>query len=216
MISTTTLTAGVLALQGDTQEHLQVLRACGVMARPVRRASELDGLAGLTIPGGESTAMDRLIRAFELEQPLRDFIRSGKAVYGSCAGMILLADKVLDPALDGSGAPQRTLGGLDIAVRRNAFGRQRESFETAVRFTGISAPQRPVHAVFIRAPWAERVGSGVETLAEVRIEGANRAVAVRSGNLLATSFHPEATGADGVAAEPRVHELFVRMMKQEL
>lgn len=206
-------TAGVLALQGDVREHMEALRACGIRAQPVRRAAELEGLHGLVLPGGESTAMDRLIRSFGLEQPLRDFICSGRAVYGSCAGMILLADEVTEPALDRSGQPQRTLGGLDITVRRNAFGPQRESFEAKLNVAQLDDPARLVHAVFIRAPWVERVGPEVEVLATVRIEDIERAVAVRCGNILATSFHPEATGADGVAPERRVHRLFARMMK---
>lgn len=208
------LKAGVLALQGDVREHLAALAAVGVQAVPVRRASELDDLDGLILPGGESTAMDRLIRAFGLAEPLRQFIASGRAVYGSCAGMILLADRIADPALDLAGEPQRTLGGLPSTVRRNAFGRQRESFETELDFAELSEPQRPVHAVFIRAPWVEEPGPGVTVLATVRIEGIDRAVAVRSGNILATSFHPEVLAQEGQDAELRVHELFVRMMRQ--
>lgn len=208
------LKAGVLALQGDVREHLAALTAAGAQAVAVRRAGELDDLDGLVLPGGESTAMDRLIRAFDLAEPLQRFIASGRAVYGSCAGMILLADQIVDPALDLAGNPQRTLGGLAVSVRRNAFGRQRESFETELEFAELSEPQRPVHAVFIRAPWVEEAGSGIKVLATVRIEGIDRAVAVRSGNILATSFHPEVLAEAGNQAELRVHELFVRMMRQ--
>lgn len=169
----------------------------------------------MILPGGESTTMDKLIRAFELSEPLQDFIAAGRPVYGSCAGMILLADRIADPAKDLRGEPQRTLGGLDITVRRNAFGRQRESFETDLDFKGLSDSERPVHAVFIRAPWVEESGVQVQSLATVRIDGKDRAVAVRSGNLLATSFHPEVTGQGEMPGELRVHELFIRMMKQE-
>ncbi len=185
------------------------------MAVPVRRAEELTGVAGLILPGGESTTMDKLIRAFGLAETLREFIAGGHPVYGSCAGMILLADRITDPAIDLKGQPQQTLGGLDITVRRNAFGRQRESFETDLEFTDLTDAERPVHAVFIRAPWVEELGAGVQSLAAVRIDGAERAVAVRSGNLLATSFHPEVTGHGESPGELRVHELFIRMMKQE-
>jgi len=186
-----------------------------VAALPVRRASELAEVSGLILPGGESTTMDKLIRAFDLDSPLRDFIGAGNPVYGSCAGMILLADRIADPAKDLRGEPQQTLGGLDITVRRNAFGRQRESFETDLSFSGLNEPERPVHAVFIRAPWVEEAGVQVQSLATVRIDGKDRAVAVRSGNLLATSFHPEVTGHGEAPGELRVHELFIRMMKQE-
>ncbi len=179
----------------------------------VRRAQELEGLDGLIIPGGESTAMDRLLRAFDLHRPVREFISSGRAVYGSCAGMILLADQLVEPARDARGEPQQTLGGLDMTVRRNAFGRQRDSFEAELDFRQISDPERPIHAVFIRAPWVERVGPGVEVLATVRIEGIDRPVAVRSSTVLATSFHPEVRGTAGEPDELRVHELFVRMMQ---
>lgn len=208
------LKAGVLALQGDAREHLAALAHAGVQAIPVRRAEELVGLDGLILPGGESTAMDRLIRAFGLAAPLKEFIASGRAVFGSCAGMIMLADRIAGPALDISGQPQQTLGGLDVTVRRNAFGRQRESFETELAFAELTDQERPVHAVFIRAPWIEDAGSGVTVLATVRIEGIDRAVAVRSGNILATSFHPEVLRQEGGDGELRVHELFVRMMRQ--
>ncbi len=217
------LRIGVLALQGDFREHLRAMEAAGATAVGVRRPAELDGLDGLIIPGGESTTIDKLARAFDLRDPLRARIGSGLPVYGSCAGMILLADDIADPATDLAGNPQQTFGGLDITVRRNAFGRQRESFETDLDFKGLDfsagdSGVAPVHAVFIRGPWVERVGPGVEVLAQVQpsraghpesLEGAARIVAVRSGKLLATSFHPEVTG------EKRVHELFIRMIRGE-
>ena len=220
------LRIGVLALQGDFREHLKAVEAAGADGVGIRRPKELDGLDGLIIPGGESTAIDKLARAFELDGPLKDRIREGLPVYGSCAGMILLADTIADPATDLAGKPQQTFGGLDITVRRNAFGRQRESFETDLDFKGLdfSATETgvaPVHAVFIRGPWVERVGAGVEVLAQVEpadpdhashaasLPGTARIVAVRSGHLLATSFHPEVTG------EKRVHELFIRMIRGE-
>lgn len=219
----TGLRIGVLALQGDFREHLHAVEAAGATGIGVRRPAELDGLDGLIIPGGESTTIDKLSRAFGLRDPLRERIQAGLPVYGSCAGMILLADEITDPAKDLAGNPQQTFGGLDITVRRNAFGRQRESFETDLDFKGLgfSATDNgvaPVHAVFIRGPWVERVGDGVEVLAEVEpskashpeaLAGTARIVAVRSGKLLATSFHPEVTG------EKRVHELFIRMIRGE-
>ncbi|MFS0716690.1 pyridoxal 5'-phosphate synthase glutaminase subunit PdxT [Arthrobacter sp. 1P04PC] len=217
------LRIGVLALQGDFREHLRAVEAAGATGVGVRRPAELDGLDGLIIPGGESTTIDKLSRAFELREPLVGRIRDGLPVYGSCAGMILLADDLTDPATDLAGNPQQTFGGLDMTVRRNAFGRQRESFETDLEFRGLEfsagdAGVAPVHAVFIRGPWVERVGPGVEVLARVEpagagasgvLDGAARIVAVRSGKLLATSFHPEVTG------EKRVHELFIRMIRGE-
>lgn len=218
------LRIGVLALQGDFREHLHAVETAGAAGKAVRRPAELEGLDGLIIPGGESTTIDKLSRIFDLREPLRDSIRAGLPVYGSCAGMILLADEIADPATDLSGAPQQTFGGLDITVRRNAFGRQRESFETDLDFKGLgfSADENgvaPVRAVFIRGPWVERVGAGVEVLAQVEpseaghpesLQGTARIVAVRSGKLLATSFHPEVTG------EKRVHELFIRMIRGEV
>jgi 5'-phosphate synthase pdxT subunit len=217
------LRIGVLALQGDFREHLRAVEETGATGVGVRRPVELDDVDGLIIPGGESTAIDKLARSFELSEPIRKRIASGLPVYGSCAGMILLADEIADPATDLAGNPQETFGGLDITVRRNAFGRQRESFETDLDFKGLefSAGDQgvpPVHAVFIRGPWVERVGPGVQVLAQVEPENARhtgtlhglaRIVAVRSGHLLATSFHPEVTG------EKRVHELFIRMIRGE-
>ncbi len=166
------LRIGVLALQGDFREHLRAVEDAGATGIGVRRPSELDGLDGLIIPGGESTTIDKLSRAFGLRDPLRKRIRAGLPVYGSCAGMILLAEEIADPAKDLAGNPQQTFGGLDITVRRNAFGRQRESFETDLDFKGLDFSATgdgvaPVHAVFIRGPWVERVGAGVEVLAEV-------------------------------------------------
>lgn len=217
------LRIGVLALQGDFREHLRAVQETGATGVGVRRPAELDDVDGLIIPGGESTTIDKLARVFELSDPIRKRIASGLPVYGSCAGMILLADQIADPALDLAGNPQETFGGLDITVRRNAFGRQRESFETDLDFKGLefSADENgvaPVHAVFIRGPWVERVGPKVQVLAQVEPENAKhtetlhglaRIVAVRSGHLLATSFHPEVTG------EKRVHELFIRMIRGE-
>lgn len=217
------LRIGVLALQGDFREHLHAVEATGAAGVAVRRPTELDDVDGLIIPGGESTTIDKLARVFELAEPIKKRIESGLPVYGSCAGMILLADEIADPAKDLAGNPQQTFGGLDMTVRRNAFGRQRESFETDLEFKGLefSADESgvaPVHAVFIRGPWVERVGPGVEVLAQVdpqhasqpeTLHGVARIVAVRSGRLLATSFHPEVTG------EKRVHELFIRMIRGE-
>jgi 5'-phosphate synthase pdxT subunit len=198
-------TVGVLALQGDVREHLAVLADCGVRAMPVRRPSELDSVDALVLPGGESTTMSRLLETFELLEPIRARLAEGMPAYGSCAGMILLAREVLDGRPD-----QRQLGGLDVVVRRNAFGRQVDSFETDLEFAGVSAG--PVHAVFIRAPWVELVGPGVEVLASVpqrpEAGGAKgRIVAVRQGAVLATAFHPELTG-DG-----RVHRLFCDLVR---
>ena len=184
-------TVGVLALQGDVVDHCRALTAVGARPRTVRRPEELLGLDGIVLPGGESSAIDRLSRRFGLREPLVEALAGGLPAYGSCAGMILLADDLLDGLGD-----QQTFGGLDVTVRRNAFGRQVDSFETDLDVIGI---EEEVHAVFIRAPWVERVGAGVEVLARA----ADHAVAVRQGALLATSFHPEATG------DTRVHALFV-------
>lgn len=198
------LTIGVLALQGDVREHAFALEAAGAMAVPIRRPRELDAIDGLIIPGGESTTMDKLLRAFDLFEPLQERLRGGLPAYGSCAGMILLADRVLG-GIEG----QRTLGGLDITVRRNAFGRQVDSFETDLTIDGI--PGDPVHAIFIRAPWVEQVGPRAEVLSAVSSgPAAGRIVAVRQGGLLATSFHPEVTG------DTRVHKLFVQIVRDAL
>ncbi|MGM0385151.1 MAG: pyridoxal 5'-phosphate synthase glutaminase subunit PdxT [Actinomycetota bacterium] len=190
---------GVLALQGDVREHVRALEAVGARAVPVRRLVELDAVAGLVLPGGESTTIDKLLRAFGLFYPLRERIAAGFPVYGSCAGMILLAERVLAPRPD-----QHTLGGIDMTVRRNAFGRQVDSFEADVEVTGLAGG--PFHAVFIRAPWVEEVGEGVEVLAVVG--ETPRIVTVRQGTLLATSFHPELGG------DNRMHAEFVRMARR--
>lgn len=185
---------GVLALQGDTREHLAALTEAGAEAVTVRRRTELDAVDALVIPGGESTAMSHLLRAFELLEPLRARLADGMPAYGSCAGMILLATTINDAGVPGREAVP--LGAIDMTVRRNAFGRQVDSFEGDISFRGLD---EPMHAVFIRAPWVERVGPGVEILAEA----AGHPVAVRQGQMLATSFHPEMTG------DRRVHRLFV-------
>jgi pyridoxal 5'-phosphate synthase pdxT subunit len=193
---------GVLALQGDVREHLAALSAAGARAVPVRRPAELDEVDGLVLPGGESTTMAKLAAAFELLEPLRKRIGTGLPAYGSCAGMILLADRIVD-GIDG----QQTIGGIDMTVRRNAFGRQVDSFEEPIRIAGVDGP--PFHAVFIRAPWVEAVGDSVEVLGAVEAgPAAGRIVAVRHDHLLATSFHPELAG-DG-----RVHALFVQMVRE--
>ncbi len=193
-------TIGVLALQGDVREHLRVLRSLGVEALGVRRPAELEACDALVVPGGESTTMAKLARTFELFEPVRDRIKRGMPTFGTCAGMILLADRVVDGTAD-----QETLGGLDITVRRNAFGRQVDSFEGELAVTGVAGP---VPAVFIRAPWVEEAGPSVEVLARVESgAAAGRIVAVRQGPLLATAFHPE-VGNDG-----RLHQLFVDLVR---
>ncbi|MCL2423506.1 MAG: pyridoxal 5'-phosphate synthase glutaminase subunit PdxT [Micrococcales bacterium] len=192
---------GVLALQGDVREHCAALRSAGADPVPVRRPAELAGLDAIVLPGGESTTIDKLLRAFDLFDPLRNQLREGLPAYGSCAGMILLADRVL-----GGTADQQTLGGMDITVRRNAFGRQVDSFETDLRMDGLD--DGPVHAVFIRAPWVEQTGPDATVLARVEDgPAAGRIVAVRQGTLLVTAFHPEVTGDD------RVHRLFVDIVR---
>ncbi|MGI4894620.1 MAG: pyridoxal 5'-phosphate synthase glutaminase subunit PdxT [Janthinobacterium lividum] len=201
-----TPTIGVLALQGDVREHLAALQAGGARAVDVRRRAELDAVDGLVLPGGESSTIDRLLRTFELHEALRARIAEGLPVYGSCAGMILLADRLLDGALD-----QQTLGGLDITVRRNAFGRQVESWEEDLPLEEVTGQGPPVRAVFIRAPWVEDLGEDVRVLARVGYgPAAGRIVAVRQGDLLATSFHPEITGDD------RVHRYFVGMVRERV
>jgi 5'-phosphate synthase pdxT subunit len=192
---------GVLALQGDVREHLYALAEADVVARPIRRPEELIGLDGLVIPGGESTTMSKLAIEFGLLVPIQSMIADGLPVYGSCAGMIMLSTEVLDGRPD-----QRSFGGIDMTVRRNAFGRQVDSFEAAVTLNGVDGGA--FHAVFIRAPWVERVGESVEVLGRVEEgEGAGRIVAVRQRNLLATAFHPELTG------DLRVHRYFVDMVR---
>jgi 5'-phosphate synthase pdxT subunit len=192
---------GVLALQGDIREHLAALEEQGAAAVTVRRPAELAAVDGLVIPGGESTTMANLAARFGLLDPLRTAVRAGFPVYGSCAGMILLADRLLDAPPD-----QQTIGGLDVTVRRNAFGRQVDSFESDVDLAGIDGG--PVHAVFIRAPWVEEAGPSVEVLGRVVGGPADgKIVAVRQGTLVATSFHPELTG------DRRVHAMFVDLVR---
>ncbi|MDA2808273.1 pyridoxal 5'-phosphate synthase glutaminase subunit PdxT [Nocardiopsis suaedae] len=192
---------GVLALQGDTEEHLRVLRGIGATAVPVTDSGRLDQVQGLVLPGGESTTMGKLAVRYGLLEPLRKRIRAGMPAYGTCAGMILLADRIIDGAQG-----QETVGGIDMTVRRNAFGRQTESFEGAVDIEGLEGG--PVDAVFIRAPWVESTGPDVRVLGQTGEGGAaGRIVAVRQGSLLATSFHPELTG------DARIHRLFVDIVK---
>ncbi|MGY2081186.1 pyridoxal 5'-phosphate synthase glutaminase subunit PdxT [Modestobacter sp. SYSU DS0657] len=197
---------GVLALQGDVREHLAALTAAGARAVTVRRPEELAAVDGLVLPGGESTTMANLAQRFGLLQPLRDAVRAGLPTYGSCAGMILLADRVLDAP-----AGQQTIGGLDVTVRRNAFGRQIDSFEGLVEMSDVQiagVDGGPVHAVFIRAPWVEQAADGVEVLGRVVGGPADgKIVAVRQGSLVATSFHPELTG------DIRVHASFVELVR---
>ncbi len=191
---------GVLALQGDVREHLAALDRLGASPRAVRRPTELEVCDALVIPGGESTTMAKLARIFEIFEPLRKRIAAGMPVLGTCAGMIMLADRVRDGTPD-----QETLGGLDITVRRNAFGRQVDSFEGDLDFAGLD---EPVHAVFIRAPWVEQVGDGVEVLARVGSgPAAGRIVAGRQGLLMATSFHPEV--GQLASWDDRIHRYFL-------
>ncbi|GAA4172387.1 pyridoxal 5'-phosphate synthase glutaminase subunit PdxT [Gryllotalpicola koreensis] len=197
MTSEEKVRVGVLALQGDFREHLAVLRELGADAVPVRRPEELASVSGLVIPGGESTVMDKLSRTFGLREPLLDAIAGGLPVYGTCAGLIMLADRVLDAPCG-----QQTLGGLDVTVRRNAFGSQLDSFETELPMPVLGQP--PVHAVFIRAPVVEELGERATALASLE-DG--RVVAVEQGNLLGTSFHPEVTG------DYRFHEYFLSKVR---
>ena len=204
---------GVLAVQGDVREHVQTLSRLGVQVCGVRRPRELDDVDALVIPGGESTTMDKLVRAFDLQAPLRKRIADGMPVYGACAGMIMLADRIADARAD-----QETLGGLDITVRRNAFGRQVDSFEADLHIPQVAevttAPAghpTTFKAVFIRAPWVEKLGGDVQVLARVEAGPATgRIVAIRQGNLLATSFHPEVTG------DHRIHEYFTQIVRAAL
>ena len=186
---------GVLALQGDVREHVRALEEAGGEARPVRRLAEIEAVDGLVIPGGESTTLWRLATAFDLMDPLRKLIKGGLPAFGSCAGMIMLADRLQD-GVEG----QQTFGGIDMTVRRNAFGRQVDSFERDIRIAGDPAP---FHAVFIRAPWVERAGPAVSVLGDDN----GRIIAVRQGPLLATAFHPELT------QDRRIHELFTQIVK---
>jgi 5'-phosphate synthase pdxT subunit len=196
---------GVLALQGDVREHLTMLERAGATAVTVRRVAELDRVDGLVMPGGESTTMSKLARAFDLLDPLRQRLREGLPGFGTCAGMIMLADRIE------AGVPgQETFGGLDVVVRRNAFGRQVDSFEADLAVEGCSPSfDEPFHALFIRAPWVEKVGSDVRVVARVASgRQVGRIVAVRQANLLATSFHPEITG------DHRFHQLFVDQVRE--
>jgi 5'-phosphate synthase pdxT subunit len=194
---------GVLAVQGDVREHLRALTAAGARARSVRRPAELDDVDALVIPGGESTTISKLAVDFGLADPIRKRLADGMPAYGSCAGMIMLATEVLDGRPD-----QQSFGAIEMTVRRNAFGRQVDSFEAPVALEGLDGG--PFHAVFIRAPWVEGVGPEVRVLGRVpapdRPDG--RIVAVRQGNLLATAFHPE------LAGDLRVHRLFVELVRE--
>jgi pyridoxal 5'-phosphate synthase pdxT subunit len=197
---------GVLALQGDVREHVRALAECGLRSTLVRRPEELAEVDALILPGGESTTMSRLMVTVNLIEPLRARLAEGMPAYGSCAGMILLGQQVLDGRPD-----QRQLAVLDAVVRRNAFGRQVDSFEVDLDFVGVAGG--PVRAVFIRAPWVEQAGADVEVLARVPNvpdagDAAGRIVAVRQGCVLATAFHPELTG------DRRVHQLFCEMVRQ--
>ncbi len=194
----TSVRVGVLALQGDVREHLRALRATGATAATVRTAADLATVDGLVIPGGESTTISRLAVLDGLLEPLRAARVAGLPMFGTCAGMIMLADRVEDARAD-----QEFVGGIDMTVRRNAFGRQVDSFETDVDIAG--APAFP--AVFIRAPWVEAVGADVEVLG--RTGDAGTIVAVRQGRSLATAFHPELTD------DPRIHEMFVEMVRNQ-
>lgn len=191
---------GVLALQGDVREHLNSLSSLNVAVQKVRTVEELETVNALVIPGGESTTISMLAKRVGLMNPLKQFVKDKKAVYGSCAGMIMLADEILDGRND-----QETIGGIDITVRRNAFGRQVDSFETDLTIKNF---EKEFRAVFIRAPWVERIGSEVEVLATVKTsENIEHPVMVRQDNLLATAFHPELT------TDTRIHEYFVQMAK---
>ena len=199
--STSTPTIGVLALQGDVREHLAALAEAGANAVTVKDAGVLDRIEGLVLPGGESTTISMLAIRWGLMEPLRAAVVAGMPMFGSCAGMILLADTILDGRAD-----QQPIGGIDMVVRRNAFGRQVDSFEADVDFPALGP--EPIRAVFIRAPWVESVGPSVEVLATVPSAVGDRICAVRSGSLLATSFHPELT------PDHRVHALFADMVRR--
>jgi 5'-phosphate synthase pdxT subunit len=198
-MTVSTPSIGVLALQGDVAEHMRALRAAGARPSLVRRPEELDAVDGLAIPGGESTTMWKLAEIFGMAEPLRRRISEGMPIFGSCAGMIMLATQVVDPSCG-----QQTFGAINMTVRRNAFGRQVDSFETDVSVRGLTGP--PYHAVFIRAPWVEQAGDDVEVLATD--PGGHRIVAVRQGAALATAFHPELT------SDPRIDRLFVDMVRE--
>lgn len=187
---------GVLALQGDFREHLSALGDCGLTGKLVKTASEIKDIDALIIPGGESTTISKLAKSFGLFDLISKRITDGMPTYGSCAGMILVSKSILDPA-----SGQETFGGIDMQVRRNAFGRQTESFEVDLNFAGISGA--PIRGVFIRAPWVESYGAGVDVLGSLEVEGKMHPVAVSQGRVLATSFHPELTG------DNRVHRYFL-------
>lgn len=187
---------GVLALQGDVREHLATLDALGIEGKPVKTLAELNSVSGLILPGGESTTIHKLSVIFELFEPIRAKIQSGFPVFGTCAGLILLADRILDGIVD-----QDTFGGLDVTVRRNAFGHQVDSFEADLDFAGID---HPLHAAFIRAPLIEEVGSKAQVVCQLDDD---RIVGVQQQNLLGISFHPEVTGETGV------HDLFARVVR---
>jgi 5'-phosphate synthase pdxT subunit len=187
---------GVLCLQGDFREHLQTFEAFGIETVRVRKPADLGGLKGLVIPGGESTVIDKLSSTFQLRDPIIQLIGKGLPVFGTCAGLILLADRIVDGT-----ATQKTFGGLDVSVQRNAFGSQLESFEADIRFEGI---EQPIHAAFIRAPIVLETGLDVSVLASL---DDGRVVAVKQGNVLGISFHPEVTG------ETSIHEYFAQMCK---
>jgi pyridoxal 5'-phosphate synthase pdxT subunit len=190
---------GVLALQGDVRAHRSMLERAGARSLAVRRPRELEQIDGLVLPGGESTTMSKLARTFEMTDPVRGLLAEGLPAFGTCAGMIMLADRI-----EAGIAGQETFGGLDVVVRRNAFGRQVDSFEADLDVVGFDAP---FHALFIRAPWVEKVGADVAVVATVATGTAvGRIVAVRQGRLLATSFHPEITG------DHRFHRLFVDLV----
>ncbi len=190
------LVVGVLSLQGDFREHISSVERYGQRAFGLNRREQLSEIDALILPGGESTTIAKLAKAFDLFEPIKKFIEEGGAVYGSCAGMILLADSI-----EGAAVGQESFGGIDMTVRRNAFGRQVDSFESDIDFQGIPLP--PVRGVFIRAPWVERVGAHVQVLAEVSTSEGSHPVAVSQGRLLATSFHPEIT------EDFRIHEYFL-------
>jgi len=205
-------TIGVLAVQGDVREHLRAIEAAGAIARPVRYAEDLAEVDGLIIPGGESTAIYNLLEVFDMLEPIRQRIAGGMPAYGSCAGMILLADRIV-----GGKAGQVGIGGMDATARRNAFGRQVDSFEVDLTMAGITDPASGIRTVFIRAPWLEQVGADVEVLAEIPTHDVHgnalppaavgKIVAARQGPLVVTAFHPEVTG------DLRVHEMFVNLVR---
>ncbi|ENO17588.1 glutamine amidotransferase subunit PdxT [Schaalia cardiffensis F0333] len=195
------VTIGVLALQGDVDEHMRALERSGARALRVRRADELEQIEGLIIPGGESTTMSKLLTSFGLFDPLAQRIRSGLPVWGTCAGMIMLASSILDGRED-----QRSFGALDMVVRRNAFGRQFDSYEEDLQIRGVEGG--PFHAVFIRAPWVESLGEGVEVLARADNSEDGPIIAVRKGPFMACSFHPELGGDD------RMHALFTSIVEE--